>query len=125
MNELQFGNKIRQVLNQSADLDSRTLERLRAASARALAAQRLEPALSPASAAATLLGRGGVAGFSLRVLLPAVLLIGGLLGIYTWAQNQRVVEVADIDARLLGDELPIDAYIDKGFEAWLKQQASG
>jgi hypothetical protein len=125
MNELQFGNKIRQVLNQSAELDPGALERLRAARTRALAAQCPERAASRASAGVALVGLGGVAGFSLRVLLPAALLVGGLLGIYTWAQNQRVVDVADIDARLLGDELPIDAYIDKGFEAWLKRQASG
>jgi hypothetical protein len=124
MNELQFGNKIRQVLKQSTDLDPSTLERLRAARARALAVQRVERVPPRASGGSALVRLGGVAGLSLRVLLPAALLIGGLLGIYSWAQNQRMAEVADIDANLLTDELPIDAYIDKGFEAWLKQQAS-
>ncbi|MDA8110259.1 MAG: DUF3619 family protein [Betaproteobacteria bacterium] len=124
MNELQFGNKIRQALNQGTGLDAPTLERLRAARAHALAAQRVEraPALALAD---NVLGRlGGVTGLSVRVLIPAALLVGGLLGIHSWQQNQRVAEVVEIDAKLLTDSLPIDAYIDKGFEAWLKKQAS-
>ncbi|HVC12824.1 MAG TPA: DUF3619 family protein [Burkholderiales bacterium] len=124
MNELQFGNKVRQVLNRGTDLDARALARLRAARGRALSVQRIEnvPALAWAD---NILGRlGGLAGVSLRVLLPAVLLVGGLLGIYSWQQNHHAVEVTEIDAKLLTGDLPIDAYLDKGFEAWLKKQAS-
>lgn len=124
MNELQFGNKIRQALNQGTGLDAPTLERLRVARARALAAQRVERVQALAFADNVLGRLGGVSGLSLRVLIPAALLVGGLLGIHSWQQNQRVAEVVEIDARLLTDNLPIDAYIDKGFEAWLKKQAS-
>jgi hypothetical protein len=68
-------------------------------------------------------GFGGPAGVSLRLLLPMVVLVGGLLAINSWQQNLRVAEVEEIDALLLADDLPLDAYLDKGFEAWLKKRA--
>jgi hypothetical protein len=33
-----------------------------------------------------------------------------------------VAEAVELDTQLLADELPIDAYLDKGFEAWLKKR---
>ena len=130
--ELKFANKIRQALNESARLDgprgAAIGERLRAARERALASQRTarEPALASARAgAATLVGGfGGVGGFSLRVLLPTALLVAGLVSIYSWQQEQRAADVEELDAQLLTDDLPIDAYLDKGFEAWLKKAAA-
>jgi hypothetical protein len=35
----------------------------------------------------------------------------------------RGAEVEEIDALLLADDLPLDAYLDKGFEAWLKKRS--
>ena len=35
-----------------------------------------------------------------------------------------MAEFADIDSQLLADDLPIDAYLDKGFDAWLKKHAA-
>lgn len=125
MNELQFGNMIRQILTRGTRLDAPILERLRVARSRALAAQRLEPVPALAAAGSTLGTLGGITGLSLRVLIPGALLVGGLLGIHSWQQHQRAAEVVEIDARILTDTLPIDAYIDKGFEVWLKKQASG
>jgi hypothetical protein len=31
--------------------------------------------------------------------------------------------LADLDVRLLTDDLPIDAYLDKGFDSWLNRQS--
>ena len=64
---------------------------------------------------------GGVGGFSLRVLLPTLLLVAGLVAIYNWQQDQRAADLEELDAQLLTDDLPIDAYLDRGFEAWLKK----
>jgi hypothetical protein len=47
----------------------------------------------------------------------------GAFAIYTWQQTLRVAETEEIDSRLLTDELPIDAYLDKGFETWLKKRS--
>jgi uncharacterized iron-regulated membrane protein len=124
MNEQQFGNKVRQVLNQGLRLDAGVAARLRAAREQALERQR--PAPAPALAwADNVLGRfEGWGGLSLRVLLPIAMLIAGLAGIYTWQQNQRAAELEEIDARLLTDDLPIDAYLDRGFQNWLKKRSA-
>jgi len=130
MNEIRFANKIRQALNEGARLDrparAQVAERLRAARERALALKKPErvPAFGWArmSAGGDLAGGfGGLGGFSLRVLLPAVLLLAGLFAIYNWQQEQRAADVEELDAQLLTDDLPIDAYLDRGFEAWLKK----
>lgn len=120
MNEPRFGDQVRQILNQGAQLDDKLLSRLRAARAQALERQRFEVP----EGAAVLAGRlpGGFSSLSFRVILPLVVLLGGLTAISGWQKNLRVAEVAEIDALLLTDELPLDAFLDKGFEAWLKKQ---
>ena len=124
MNEPQFGNKVRQLLNQGLRVDPGVAERLRAAREQALARQRPQPA--PALAwADNVLGRfDGWSGLSMRVLLPAAMLVAALTGIYNWQQNQRAAELEEIDAQLLTDDLPIDAYLDRGFQNWLKKRTS-
>ena len=131
MNEIKFANKIRQALNEGARLHgargAAIVERLRAARERALAHRRAERASVPAlvwargAASSALVGFGG---FSMRVLLPIALLIAGLVAIYIGQQDQRAADVEELDAQLLTDDLPIDAYLDRGFEAWLKKVSS-
>ena len=122
MNEMQFGNRIRHILNSAPALPADKAARLAAAREQALERQR--PELAPAHAWADnmLVSLGGWSGVSLRVMAPAIALIVSLAAIYTWQQNQRVAEVAEIDAMLLTDELPIDAYLDRGFQNWLKKR---
>lgn len=134
MNELKFANKVRQALNEGARLDgpagASVAERLRAARERALLAHRPGRVQAPAPvpvaagrgpAAGLLAGFGGIGGFSLRVLLPTLLLAAGLVAIYQGQQEQRAADIEELDAQLLTDDLPIDAYLDRGFEAWLKK----
>ncbi len=136
MNEIKFANKICQALNEGARLDgargAAVAERLRAARERALErynprhkAERA-PALAWARSTSVRVVGGfrGFGGFSLRVLLPSVLLIAGLVAIYSWQQDQRAADVEELDAQLLTGDLPIDAYLDRGFEAWLKKVSS-
>jgi len=124
MNEPQFGNKVRQILNEGSRLDDSTLGRLRDAREQALKHQRIEQPATGLAWAGGLLGRfGGFAGISFRLVLPLAVLVGGLLAIHGWQQNLRVAEVEEIDALLLTDDLPLDAYLDKGFEAWLKKRS--
>ena len=126
MNEMQLGNKVRQVLNRGlVGVKDDPRERLRAARERALARQRPEP--SPAMAwADNVLGRvGGWGGVARRVLLPIAMLIVALAAGQYWQQNKRIAEIEEIDAQLLTDDLPIDAYLDRGFQNWLKQRGTG
>jgi hypothetical protein len=121
MNEIKFANKIRQALNEGARVDARVAGRLRAARERALEARKPEPATGWAGGGAL----AGFGGFSLRVVLPAILLVAGLVGIYKWQEEQRAADIEELDTALLTDDLPIDAYLDKGFEAWAKKTAAG
>ena len=128
MNEIKFANKVRQALNEGARVDTRIAERLRAARERAIANRKpeREPALAWArsTAVGVIGGFGGFGGFSVRLLLPTALLVAGLVAIYSWQQEQRAADVEELDAQLLTDDLPIDAYLDRGFETWLKKVSS-
>lgn len=122
MNEPQFGNKVRLILNRGLRVDGKVAARLAAAREQALARQRPEPAAALAWADDVLGRFDGWGGLSLRLLVPLAMLVAALAGIYVWQQNQRAAEIEDVDARLLADDLPIDAYLDRGFQNWLKKQ---
>ena len=132
MNEIKFANKIRQALNEGSRLQgergARIAERLRAARERALERRRIaqEPALAWMRGAdgSVIGGFGGTGGFSLRLALATALLVAGLVAIYSGQLDQRAAEVEELDALLLTDDLPIDAYLDRGFETWLKKVSS-
>jgi hypothetical protein len=120
MNEMHFGNRIRQVLNQGLRLDARQAERLHAARERALAARRPEPVGALAWADNVLGGFGGWSGLSFRLVAPLAALMVSVAALYTWQQNRVIADFAEIDSMLLTDDLPIDAYLDRGFQNWLK-----
>lgn len=51
----------------------------------------------------------------LGILLPLLVLVAGLIGIDWWHTHEQIQAVAEIDAALLGDDLPPAAYADPGF----------
>ena len=53
-------------------------------------------------------------------LLPLVVLITGLVGIDHWTMQEQIHTAADIDAALLADDLPPEAYADPGFAEFLR-----
>jgi hypothetical protein len=126
MNEIRFTNKIRQALNEGArlqgDRGARIAERLRASRERAVERRRIAHEPSFVWMRGTTAGSiGGMGSFSLRLLLAAAVLVTGVFAIYRGQVDQRAAEVEELDAQLLTDDLPIDAYLDRGFEAWLKK----
>jgi len=127
MNELQFASRIRHLLDQgTTQLDATTVDKLRKARELALSRQRPEPA--PVLAwADNVFGNGGDwSGLSwqigARVVLPVLILVAAAVGIYSWQEKQRLAEIIELDSQLLSDDLPIDAYLDRGFQNWLKKQ---
>ena len=121
MNEQQFGYRIRHLLSQSR-VDDATAARLREARELALSRQRPEPAPALAWADNAVGSLGGWSGLSLRVLAPLLALAVAVGAVYSWQQNQRLAEIEEIDAQLLTDDLPIDAYLDRNFQTWLKKR---
>ena len=118
--ELQFAYEIKQKLNKgAAQLPAATEERLRAARERALAHQRQAVGKL---VTAGVPGSGGFGFGWLGQLAPLVLLVGGLFAINYWHQTQQTLDIADVDTQMLVDELPPNAYLDKGFGAWLTRQ---
>ena len=124
MNEMHLGNRIRQALNQGLRINAKQAERLHAARERALAAQRPEPAGALAWADNVVGSFGGWSGISMRFLAPLLALTVSVAALYTWQQNRVIADFAEIDSALLTDDLPIDAYLDRGFQNFLKTRAT-
>ena len=108
----------------TADMRSGTLYRLQQARAAALAGVSLRRTtgveLATAGAGAASGGRSRMWGSPVR-WLGAVLLIAALgFGFQQWHAVQQVHEFEDLDLHLLASDLPIDAYLDRGFQNWLR-----
>lgn len=124
--DLNFAYKVRHALNEHADhLPPSTVDRL--ASARKAALARKRPDMPSIVAERKLAGNlGSFLSFSflgrMAYVVPVIALVGGLAGIYQMEERQRVAELAELDAAVLSDELPLTAYLDTGFNAYLEQQ---
>jgi uncharacterized protein DUF3619 len=124
MNEQQTAHRIKQHLNRGLDLDAGKLARLKAAREMALARQRIEAPGFALAWAGNIIGRlGGPGSLIPRILLPMAVLILGLIAINQWRDTQVAAEIEEIDAAVLTGDLPLDAYLDKGFDAWLKRSS--
>ncbi len=99
-------------------------ERLRAARVRAVARRKLEvvaPLRGYALAGAGRLVDEGLSLWSrLASAVPVVVLAAGLVTIHVIQNDLRASEVAEVDAALLIDDLPPEAYADAGFVRFLK-----
>jgi hypothetical protein len=122
MNEYLFGKKIRQILN-GGSLGPQVEARLRAARERAISRQRDERSAALAWAGGGLRSRGWPA-LALYAVVSLTLLAGSAAAVYSWQQSERIAEIAEIDSQLLTDDLPIDAYLDRGFQTWLKKRSA-
>jgi Tfp pilus assembly protein PilV len=125
--EINFAYKVRHALNRQLDtLPISTAERL--ASARKVALSRKKSEAPTRVLAAQKAFAGHVGSFvneplswlgRIGLAIPVVVLVVGLVGIIQYEQQQRIKETADIDAAMLTDDLPLSAYADHGFNAYL------
>jgi hypothetical protein len=124
-----LAQKIVGLLDQSTrELEAPTAEKLLAARKEALAHYHEKPVHSwaPEWAGSGLLGRLGRASepfsHNTRAGFAVLALLACLAAVVAWQTlGQTSSEIADIDEGLLTDELPINAYLDKGFDSWLKR----
>ena len=119
--EQDTAKKIVDVLNYgTSELDQQTSERLLAARRKAVAAM-TQPAYV-AHAETNLAGVGRYISEHLHghhAWMPTALVISAaLLVLVVWQQNYS--EPVEADALLLASDLPPEAYVDKGFDAWLE-----
>lgn len=102
-------------------------ERLRFAREKAVEAGRLARASAEVHGMGVSAQGAAVLGFSrspwwlrLASALPLAALVGGLVLIQDWQTRSQISVAAEVDAALLGDDLPINAYRDAGFVEYLK-----
>lgn len=129
--QLNFAYQVRHALDENLEaLPASTTERLATARKMALSRKKKD---SPLRAFVTEGAFAGQVGrfFSahmpwagrMGLALPMIVLAVGLVGISEFEQQQRISETADIDAAVLSDELPLSAYLDHGFNAYLAKRA--
>ena len=123
MNEREIAKKLASYLDQGvSDLKPGIAYRLQGARQRALA-RGSEPERAAELALAG--PSGGTFGgrrhllTDVRVWISILLLVGGVLYFQYWQSMQQVREIAETDAAILSSELPIEAYLDRGFQNWL------
>ncbi|SAL38600.1 membrane protein [Caballeronia terrestris] len=134
--ENEFARKLVHALDETTSgIPAAAVDRLAAARRAAIARKKPEkvavtaPAFAPAFAGAAggqfsspnVSGpRGRFARFGrFGLAWPVLALVIGLAGIAYWEDQERTAELADIDAAMLSDNLPLDAYLDHGFNAYL------
>lgn len=119
MNDHELGRKMARFLDDSvADLDPIILRRLQTARESAVARLRDREASRRTDAPSGGTHLPGRAWFgAARVMVPATALLLALLGIYAWQEVMLAPESDEL--ALLADELPINAYLDKGFHQWI------
>ena len=121
MNERKFGYKIKRQLDDALDLEPAALNRLKVAREHALARQRMtEPAFALAWVGAAV-GRLPLIPASASIALAGAALILAFVSMQHSQQTPSVEEVEEIDAAILTSDLPINAYLDKSFDTWLKR----
>lgn len=54
------------------------------------------------------------------IVVPVAFVTVGLLGISAWEIRQRADDLAELDAAMLVDDVPIAAYADRGFGVFLR-----
>ena len=120
----ELASRIIQQLDRGIEnLDAGTRERLAAARRIALAQYRPrpEPVFGLAWATNAISHRGGGRrAQGARYLIAVAMLVLGMIGIAYWQSNGSS-DYSEIDVSLLTDELPINAYLDTGFDSWLKR----
>jgi uncharacterized protein DUF3619 len=135
MNQVEFGYRVRQALNEGTDqLPYRVVMRLEQARRTALARRKTDsekpvwapaPRFAPERGGVVVLDRPSAGWLWLRrvaVVVPLVVLAFGFVRIYNWHEEQIIAEHANIDLAVLLDDTPIDTYADKGFGVMIRDE---
>jgi hypothetical protein len=124
MNEPHFACKVRQHLNRGLrDIPAETLDRLEMIRQRALVQQKVSVRQSSLAGAGSFV-HDRLDRLDFRQLLLALVVVFGIATYTYWYADQSITELEIIDSALLSDDLPIAAFTDRGFDAWLKSSAS-
>jgi len=56
-----------------------------------------------------------------RLWIGIALIAAAGFGVQQWQAYQQLNDLEETDAAILSSDLPIDAYLDRGFQNWLKR----
>ena len=88
-------------------------------------AVRMTPALAGAGAGAGSAGGSPtIRPIFYKLGLVILLIAAAVFGYQQWQAYQFISDLEETDAAILSSDLPIDAYLDRGFQNWLKQISS-
>jgi Protein of unknown function (DUF3619) len=126
----EFAKKLAAYLNSGAtDLKTGTAYRLQQARKAALermagseASPLAHTKLAHAFAGNSTGGTGPSLWKSGRLWLGILVIALAGFGWQQWMVYQQTREIEEIDAQILASELPIDAYLDRGFQNWLSRR---
>ena len=112
----------------TAELPHDISERLRSARAQAVSKRKVATTETAGkvvhSAGSAALTWGSGEGLSwwgrIGLVLPLIALVAGLLAINSFQSDNRTLELAEVDAALLTDDLPPAAFADPGFVQFLQ-----
>jgi Protein of unknown function (DUF3619) len=121
-----FAKKITTYLDRGTEgLKAGTAYRLQLARGHALARfadpkRAAQPQMALAGAGTGTVGRGSGVRVGVRYWIGILVVIAALFGIQQWQAYQQLRDIEETDAAILSSDLPIDAYLDRGFQNWLK-----
>lgn len=121
MNEHEVGKKITKLLDLGLDdIKQSTLNRLQSARRASLESYHMAGSVANVGQG-TSARNGNEWQIKTGKLLSIIALLFALAGIFYWQTLQQSDENEEIDILVLTDDLPINAYLDDGFDAWLDQ----
>lgn len=128
MNEERFAYHLRQRLNRGLEgISPSVLRRLEASRHHALAHQKHEVrVVNLALSGRHGHGFGGVwfDDLRLRQMMAILLLLISLFFAVYWQGQHYLNDLEDVDSALLADDIPPDAFLDRGFAAWLDDSSA-
>jgi len=135
--ELEFAYSVRRALDERLNsVPESAMDRLAEARKMAIARKKPESAVHVRAAQRRLAGAGAGGSTSrssnpfndslswlvrVGIAIPLIVLIIGAFGIYKYEEARRIDELAELDAAVLSDELPLSAFLDHGFDAFLNK----
>lgn len=122
--EMRTAHAIRRVLDQGTDrLPIRVTDRLASARQQALMKVLETPDPITVRRPVTAVPRSGTTAplrWQLGALAVSAMLMAGVVALVdAMKEDQSVEELAEVDSALLADELPLDAYVDRGFSVYM------
>ena len=121
-----FAKKITAYLDRgTTELKAGTAYRLQLARGQALARlsdpkRAARPQLALAGAGTAAFGGSRRVNVGTRLWVGILVMIVAFFGFQQWQAYQQLRDIEDTDAAILSSELPIDAYLDRGFQNWLQ-----